>query len=585
MDRPRITDEEIEKHKDFNSLVEQFKKQSLKKARGDESWRKNKKIVYSSIIAGVTVICTITYLSLNKQSQQIARHEKINTPSKTQKIPVKKEGFIKAPSTKLNIGYSNYKVNSAKGATISHSTATTIKIPANSFIDKNGNDIVGEVNIQYREMHDMGDVIASGIPMGYDSAGIQHQLETAGMFDIKGNQGGVPVFIKPDRSLTVELASQKADDRFNQYYLDTVEQNWKYLKRDNLLPNKKNRLTKFSASKELSLKIKTLEHLVQSVIPMRIDSVEQVYAKKAKLLPLVLAPAKPVKATQGRPNFKLEGSHDEFPELDAFSNVVFEVGPENKNYSPELHEITWSDVKITRGPVNGKNYILNLYYRGRSEKLVVYPVINENDYQKASLQYEKKLADYESRLEKREKDEERLMKEMELKQAAFVAEQRKKQEELNNARATMNAAYNPEENNELASNFNKMSNQSRTTRIFNVAKFGIFNSDCPHPAPGGKVINPVFTSTANNKPVFADIIYLVDHHNKTVQCIDRSTGYRFTFAPGIAYSLCVFNKNKVFICNKNMFIKTTEAENGKFMVSPLPGESENLVDFKKALEI
>jgi hypothetical protein len=34
-----------------------------------------------------------------------------------------------------------------------------------------------------------------------------------------------------------------------------------------------------------------------------------------------------------------------------------------------------------------------------------------------------------------------------------------------------------------------------------------------------------------------------------------------------------------------MFKKTTEAEDGKFMVSPLPGESENLVDFKKALEI
>jgi hypothetical protein len=67
--------------------------------------------------------------------------------------------------------------------------------------------------------------------------------------------------------------------------------------------------------------------------------------------------------------------------------------------------------------------------------------------------------------------------------------------------------------------------------------------------------------------------------------MDRPTGSSPTIPPGGTNSLCVFNKNKVFICSKNMFKKTTEAEDGKFMVSPLPGESENLVDFKKALEI
>jgi hypothetical protein len=71
IDRPKVSDEEISKHQNFQKLVEQFKQQSLKKAQGDETWWKDKKIRYSTVIAVITFVCTVTYfhflVNLKKQ--------------------------------------------------------------------------------------------------------------------------------------------------------------------------------------------------------------------------------------------------------------------------------------------------------------------------------------------------------------------------------------------------------------------------------------------------------------------------------------------------------------------------------------
>src|SRR5436190_18860901 len=82
IDRPKVSDEEIKKNQNFNTLVEQFKKQSLKKARGDESWRRNKLVRYSTVIAGITVVCTVTYITLqNYKKNKATTYDKISTSS------------------------------------------------------------------------------------------------------------------------------------------------------------------------------------------------------------------------------------------------------------------------------------------------------------------------------------------------------------------------------------------------------------------------------------------------------------------------------------------------------------------------
>lgn len=587
IDRPKVSDEEIKKRQDFNELVERFKQQSLKKAQGDESWWKNKMIRYSTVIAGATVVCTITYSALfNQQQKPVKTHETLTTQNSTPK-PRAKAGSpcVNTPSPRLKTPYTAYKINNAKGGQITHTTSSRINVPKNSFVDKQGKEIVGEVTIEYREFHDIGDLIVNGIPMAYDSLGTRYNLETAGMFDIRGSQGGEPVFIKAGNNLEVELASINAEQRFNQYYLDTLERNWKYLQKDHAVPVSRNDAP---AGKPLaeSQKTKALKKEI-SELPRKADSVQALYTTRAGKLSRPKEPVQPVKYNPVKPSFRLDGSYNEFPELAAFNNVIFEVGPENRNYSKSLHDITWSDIKISQGPVKGRNYLLTLSYRNRSEKLIVYPVLSGEDYSNAEKDYEKKLETYQELIEKRNREEQRLMAEMQAKQAAYLADQKKKEDELAREKAALMARYNLSEQRELASAFNTLSTQVKATRLFRISSFGIYNSDCPHPVPEGGSMTPLFSvqDKKENRPLRPDHLYLIDHTNKTVYTLSAAEGFTFHYDPKSSYSLCLFSRNEMYVCNKSLFQQTLENGRNTFVVSPLPARADNLADFKKILEI
>lgn len=588
IDRPKISDEEIKKHQNFEQLVKQFKQQSLNKAKHDKSWWKSKKVRYSAVIAGITVICTISYLALFKnESKQNTTHETVITQNNDQQNTPTKKNFISEPSQKLKVNYTSYKINNANGGEIKHPTSSKIKVPVNTFVDKNGKDIIGDVTIEYREFHDAADIIASGIPMAYDSAGKKYTLESAGMFDIKGTQNGEPVFIKKDKKVEVELASANSENKFNQYYLDTVAKNWQYIKKDDQLSILKTQTRSHEKPNDIEAnpKLQNLKNQIEVVIPKKIDSVKFVYTRKIDAIPKAKEPAKINKPTPGRPTFYLEGSYKEFPELAAFDNVIFEVGPENKNYRQEMHEITWSDVKVSEGPVKGKNYLLTLTYRKQVEKLVVYPTLTGNDLAKAEKKHEQKFKDYENLVEKKQVEEKRLMAEMEAKQKAYLAEIKMKQEEYDKQRAKLMAEFKQKQEGQLASNFNAMSLQTKATRLFSISSFGIFNSDCPHAEPTGKTITPMFAVNDQSLPVNPDILYMVDHNTKVVYNIAFKEGFKITYEPSNNYSLCIFRNNKLFICNKDQFKATTAKDSNRFTVTELPDAADNLVDFKKALEI
>ncbi|MES2131590.1 MAG: hypothetical protein V4506_04515, partial [Bacteroidota bacterium] len=133
LNRPPVSDEEINSNKDFGELVNKFKKQSIENAKSDASFLKNKKATYSAVIAGVAVICTVTYFSVFKKDPPKQKaDDKIITinNSKTNTSNAKpSKAFIVPPVAKLNIPYTSYKVKAEQGATIKHKTNSKIIIP------------------------------------------------------------------------------------------------------------------------------------------------------------------------------------------------------------------------------------------------------------------------------------------------------------------------------------------------------------------------------------------------------------------------------------------------------------------------
>lgn len=589
INRPKISDEEINKRKDFDKLVRDFKAQSLKKAQGDESWRKNKKVRYSTVIAGVTFICTITLFTLLKtQNKKNNTHETIITStsaSTATKSSVTQKAFIHSPSERLKIPYSQYKINGSKGGSITHHTASKINIPAGSFVNKQGETITGDVTIEYREFHDPADIVASGIPMAYDSAGKHYNLESAGMFDIRGYYNGEPVFITPQKELQITLTSLNAENRFNQYYLDTVARNWHYLKKDEAqalaLADKK--AEQKAEARLNSPKMLAMKQEIETVIPHKIDSVKTIYVRKAQKLPRPKEPFKP-SAPTGRPTIRFDASNSEFPELAVFNNVIFEVGEENTNYTKDFHKITWSNVRISMGPAQGTNYNMYLTYRDRVEKLVVYPVLTGDDLEKAKEMYAEKVAVYEELSEKRQQAEKMLMDEMQAKQQAYFTDLKKKQEQYDKERSLILARVNALQENELAGSFNTLGTSAKASRLFSVSRFGIYNSDCPHAEPqSAEIHSPVFM--ANGRVVNPDFIYLVDHNTRSVYNISQQSGFKMKYVPENNYSICVFNKNELFLCSKAAFKEAIGRGDKTFQLNALPEGADNLPDFKKALEI
>jgi hypothetical protein len=584
LDRKPVPDDEINSHKDFGELVNKFKKQSIEKARSDVNFLKNKKATYSAIIAGVAVVCTVTYFAVFKKEppKETANDKIVTTQQQHTSSPETKlnKAFIAPPISKLNVPYTSYKVKAEQGATIKHKSNSKIIIPKKAFVDKQGQDIVGEVEIKYREFHNQADIIASGIPMTYDSAGVQSHFESAGMIDIKGYQNGEPVFINPKKQITVEFASEHTEDKYNMYELDTVAKNWTYLNRDNSLVNKKTIAPKTSTSNVTSEKTdspKAVELQKQiDAIPPKIEAEKLTYTKKVNQLPKATEPSKPAKAIAGRPQFELEVNYKEFPELEAFKNAVFEVGSENKNYNSKLADITWSSAEVSEGPQKGKNYLLTLKLRERVEKLVVYPALSGADYDKALKSYESKFADYKNLVIKKEADEKRLKEEFEAKQAAYLAEQKRLSEEYIKEKIR----WQREQQSQLNNAMQDFTSQAIVTRVFSVSNFGIFNSDCPNSLPQGASINPIYLT--NNKPIIPNTIYLICHNKNLVYNLQYGT---LKFNPKDAYSLCVISNGKMYLCNKEIFFSIASSKENKIPLTELSNEVNDAIDLRKAIGI
>lgn len=584
LDRPKVSDDEINKHKDFSNLVKQFKEQSLQKARSDVNFLKNKKATYAAVIAGVAVICTVTYFTVFKNNNtKTATNDKtttLNQTKNTQNTNTDKRAFISPPSKKINVPYNSYKVNSTKGGEIAHHTASKIKVPANAFVNKDGMEIVGDVEIQYREMHDRAEIIASGIPMTYDSAGTQYHFESAGMFDIKASHNGEEVYLKRDKPVTVEMVSRQAADSYNQYYLDTLKQNWVVIKHDSPVLAKSKPPEGANTIKQAPLQISKLEQKID-LIPVKIDSVKTVYTKKIDKLPEPKQPSKPAKATPGKPKFELDVDYKDFPELSAFKNAQFEVGSENTNYSKDLHSVTWNSATISEGPQKGKNYVLTLVQRQKTVKLIVYPVLTEADYAVAQSSYEKKFNEYTKLLEKKEADELKLKQEMEAKQKAYAEEQKKLSAELLKERIRMQKQQETSRNEELA----LANSEFKVIRVFQISNFGIYNSDCPKQLPQGGNLKVIYALNEKDLPIQPTIVYMIEHGNNSLYTYDKKAFYDLKYNPDKMYTICVVAGGELYIYNKEKFSEAVSEKKRKLIVSPLPEGNADLAGLKAALEI
>ena len=181
-DKVKLTDQEIQQNMNFDKFISGY-------TPPVKGWLSAGTKLYTLIASVSMVVIVAGYLLLSTN-----RKEGIAS------VP-----FINPPVQALTIPATNFIVNTDMDSTLIYSTGTIITIPSSSFVDADGKDVKGKVEIHYREYHDIIDIMLSGIPMNYDSAGVTYQFESAGMFDITATQDGKPVTLKPNKVLTVNI--------------------------------------------------------------------------------------------------------------------------------------------------------------------------------------------------------------------------------------------------------------------------------------------------------------------------------------------------------------------------------------------
>ncbi len=174
---------------------------------------KNKALITFSL-ASLLIACKQNVNDTSPQGQKASAEniESVITPIEGLEVPIK-----------------TYKVQAENDTVLSTLYGGTVELQANSLVDENGKAVKGEVEIQWQEFHTLTDIMLSGIPMTYDSAGVEYNFVSGGMFTIKALQNGKNLGLSPDKPATVNLGSISDTPCFNFYELNEKSGDWSYL--------------------------------------------------------------------------------------------------------------------------------------------------------------------------------------------------------------------------------------------------------------------------------------------------------------------------------------------------------------------
>lgn len=469
-------------------------------------------------LVGAVAIAIASIFALSKSSnKKDANQEQVNVgDSLALATFYKKEEAkpcIDPPLDGVNIPYTMYTVNAETGGTFDFKTGSKIIVPKNAFVDENGNMLKGEIELRYREFHDVVDFFVAGIPMTYDSAGVRYHFESAGMMEMQGYQNGKQVNMAIGKSIHIELASNYKGTEYNLYQLDTLKNNWSCLGKDKVVEQAAPK----SAGKKEMAEIAS----IQETPPYKILETKKVEIQKEKenkiaALPKVpVTPIKPEEADKDKYTFNLEVDSKEFPELALFKGLLFEVGAENKTFNKAMYDITWDEAIVKEGNKKGENYLLTLKKGPKKYDLVVYPVFEGKNYEIAMKDYKEKFNKYNTVLEKRKVEEKRYEEEYEIKLAAL-----KKQQQA------LELKWKEEEARQFAS----ADTEQKVKRMFAINKFGVYNCDNPLAYPTG------ITCLANllnekNEMVMCYDVFLVDRAKNALFSYAKNPITKFSFNP------------------------------------------------------
>lgn len=479
LDRKPLNSEFIESKQNFNQVLNGFKQ--LKPPIWKNPW----------FYGPIGVASLALFFSINSTNANPDKDEDKTTFTTNVKLPEDTKCIV-PPTEKLEMEYLTYTINPSKEENITLPSGTIITIPKESLTTSSKE---GDVVIKIREFNDKASSFVAGIPMDYSD---QKSFESAGMIEIRGFQNEKVVEISPLKPIEVKMILTKDPDNFTFWKLDESKKEWKdypavYSQKSTGSEVKNTRSQSTDSQNKTLIQLeKVQEELSSLVAPKRVDF----------SLPI-----------QGNQKFDLEFDAVEFPELEKFKGMEFEV-VSAKKYDKSFTKKTWSSVNLVK---ENQEYFALFASKTDKFKIAVRPVLNGKKKEIAELELDKSMAFYSNKKEELEKS--KLMYENQIRIGTEVIGN------LDSKQVKLNAK---------SLQVDRMMEQSNVPIAdFKVRSFGVFNCDHPIDYPQAFAEEVAFSFFSN-----ATI------EIRTAYVFDKDKDLRYSFGANCRHSISELGVNE-----------------------------------------
>lgn len=369
--------------------------------------------------------------------------------------PAKDTRLIKPAFTNFDIPFEDYIISAIKGDTIYTESGSILVFPSNSFVDRKGNIVEGDIRISYRDFIDPMDMFISGIPMSYDSSEVNYVFESSAMCEIYAFKGEDSVYVNSENKPEINLLCENDDRSHNLYFLDTKKENWLNKGKDVITDLRKS-YTVDTFGNEMAL---------------------------------IESPIKPNKASGSLQRFSIKIEPGSIEELQAYHNLEFEI-VEEQSFDPKDSEIEWEYVEVDKAKQKGR-YLVTFTKGERKLSMLTKAVFEGEAYDEAMKTYEIKKKEHDKLLSERIEKEENIRIENERTEKLNALIQAQNIETLSfNERINANMKEQREKNKklreaeskrreEIKEGKRKRAIEKNIVRTFTLEGFGIWNCDRP----------------------------------------------------------------------------------------------------------
>jgi hypothetical protein len=238
-------------------------------------------------------------------------------------------------------------------------------------------------------------------------------------------------------------------------------------------------------------------------------------------------------ANTNKYSFTIKVDYNDFPELTSFKGLKFQVSNKEKNFKPEYAQETWEDVELGNGTVRSEYNTCFTNQKHGKVCFITNPVFAKNDISTAEIQYEKLMADYKVKKDSLKQRNKAIKKEI-VKRSIKLNDQRRA--ELNKRAVNLATVV-----------------ENRITRTFQIANFGVWNSDCPQRLPSEAIVKANFVDENGDKIQLSTMYLVLKGRNEVISMSNETVKEGIRFNPDEECMLWAVTSNR-----KNVAIFSSE---------------------------